>query len=160
MNTSKKIIAAFATLLAAFAAHAQITPPSSMSSAYDEARQQVVFFGGQRYPYSPQNLFAETWIWNGRNFAQVFPSNHPPAAYLKSMTYDSRRQQIVLLTGDDLHTTTWTWDGTNWTAHTPSISPTPRDRPVIAYDKAHDRVVLFGGVTNFFGVVKFPKLAS
>jgi hypothetical protein len=62
------------------------------------------------------------------------------------MTYDSRRQQVVLLTGNDLHTTTWTWDGTNWTAHTPATCPTPRDRPVIAYDKAHDQVVMFGGI--------------
>jgi len=116
--------------------------PYGMSAAYDEARAQIIYFGG----YAASGSFAETWTYDGTNFVKRAPITSPPVQQFHNMAYDSLRQQIVLVLGNDLTSRTWLWNGINWAARTPSISPTARDRPVIAYDKANDQVVLFGGI--------------
>src|SRR5438309_655250 len=61
------------------------------------------------------------------------------------MTYDSKRQTIVLFTGD-LRGQTWEWDGTTWSERT-LAPPLPRDGHSMAFDASRGRAVLFGGGT-------------
>lgn len=124
---------------------AQTVPPQFTSAAYDEARNQVVFFGGRTALAHGWSPLAETWIWDGINFSKRTPVTSPPARSFHSLAYDSKRQQTVLALGDDIGSKTWIWDGTNWSAITPPLSPPNRQRMSIAYDKNRERVVLFGG---------------
>ena len=64
------------------------------------------------------------------------------------MTYDTRRQRIVLFGGDSTHDNaptneTWEWDGATW-SQVPTSFPPAREYK-LAYDADRGRVVMFGG---------------
>lgn len=132
---------------------AQTVPPWATSAAYDEARNQIVFFGGRPNNPSATTGLAETWIWDGDSFTQRSPATKPPATQFHSMTYDVKRQQAVLVLQSDIGSRTWVWDGTNWMAITPPVSPRNRQRTTVAYDKQRERVVLFGGFSGTLGLM-------
>ncbi len=125
------------------------SPRLTAGMAYDEARQQVVLFGGG--PGSPTG-FADTWVWDGTNWTQKFPATSPPARAGSPLAYDTIRGQTVLFGGTADGVTffndTWVWDGTTWTQKFPATSPSPRVHAGMAYDEALQQVVLFGGANN------------
>lgn len=127
---------------------AQTVPPWGTCAAYDEARNQMVFFGGRPNNPSASTGLAETWLWDGNSFMQRSPATNPPATQFLSMTYDVKRQRTVLVLQGDIGNRTWVWDGTNWMGIIPPDSPSNRLRTTIAYDKQRERVVLFGGVST------------
>jgi hypothetical protein len=113
--------------------------------AYDEARGEVVLFGG--YDYTTSN---QTWTWNGSTWTLKSPALSPPPLRGAQMVYDKARQQVVLYGGEtpDLSRQTWVWNGVTWTNMTPAApaaSPRSALSFAMAYDDAHSRVVLFGG---------------
>jgi hypothetical protein len=112
--------------------------------AYDEARGEVVLFGGETGEGSGTN---DTWTFDGTAWTELDPPTRPPARYGASMVFDSARSVIVLFGGLNgvFMNDTWTWDGTTWTDVTPAISPTPRYSEALAYDRRAGQVVLFGG---------------
>jgi hypothetical protein len=85
--------------------------------AYDEARSEVVLFGGNTgAPFHP--LRSDTWTWDGTNWTQQRPDFHPNERYESGMAYDAGRGEVVLFGGlgnGDFFADTWTWDGTTWT---------------------------------------------
>ncbi|MEM7204026.1 MAG: kelch repeat-containing protein [Planctomycetota bacterium] len=119
---------------------------SAHASAYDEARGEVVVFGGAALG-SP--LTDATWVWNGVDWRRVTPAQSPSARRDVIMAYDAARERVVLFGGvepggvnrDD----TWEWDGTDWTQRFPTRSPGARHAHAMAYDSARGRVLLFGG---------------
>jgi hypothetical protein len=115
------------------------------SMVYDEARQQVVLFGGT--PGSG-TVLSDTWVWDGSNWTQKSPANSPPARLGASMAYDAAHQQVVLFggTGQSLFSDTWVWDGNNWTQKQPATSPPAVWEAEMAYDAAQKEVVLFSGL--------------
>ncbi len=133
---------------------AQRFPQSSPSAryrhamAYDEARDQVVLFGGIT---ADNNTSDETWIWDGIGWTQRFPLHRPPARVEHGMAYDVARQQVVLFGGWDRvgggpTNDTWVWDGTDWNQKQVSTSPPSRGAFGMAYDEARAVVVVFGGL--------------
>ena len=117
---------------------------------YDEARREVVLFGGSAYESSTtsENQFLrETWVWNGVTWQQRFPQNRPQARLLHSMVYDSSRQEVVLFGGQagSVYNDTWIWNGTDWTQRAPSTRPPERTHHGMAYDSHRNRTVLYGG---------------
>jgi hypothetical protein len=118
--------------------------------AYDEARQQLVLFGGAD---STGAYLADTWVWDGTDWTQESPSTKPPARYESAMVYDEIRQQVMMFggSGPDLFADTWVWDGTNWTQKHPVNSPVDRDLPIMAYDVARQQTVLYGGSDSGVG---------
>ena len=84
--------------------------------AFDEARAELVLFGGLGGP----DLLGDTWTrtelpvgWKPRDVPG------PPARNVHGMAYDRRRERVVLYGGigvegrvDDL----WEWDGSEWRA--------------------------------------------
>ncbi len=76
--------------------------------AYDTANQVYVFFGNN----------ANTWLWDGTNWAQRILTSGPSGRFGFSMAYDPIRRKVVLnsgLTGYyPAHSETWLWDGNNW----------------------------------------------
>ncbi|MCK6456017.1 MAG: chitobiase/beta-hexosaminidase C-terminal domain-containing protein [Phycisphaerae bacterium] len=117
------------------------------SMAYDAARGVMVLFGGAYYDDGTQYL-ADTWEWNGTNWAQRTAPSSPPARRLHAMCYDSTRGVSVLFGGDAGNTVwgdTWEWNGTTWTQRSSATSPPSRAQHGMAYDSSRRVSVLFGG---------------
>jgi len=114
--------------------------------AYDEARREIVLFGGGG---RGQPFLQDTWTWDGKNWSQRNPATSPPAAGGPTLLYDAKLGRIVALVDAaptaDTVTQTWTWDGNTWAQLHPSIElGGPRFATGAAYDAAHGSVVVFG----------------
>lgn len=125
-----------------------LAKPSSRwghAMAYDEARRQVVMFGGYVQGSGDSN---ETWVWNGANWIKKNPSSKPSPRIAPAMAYDTVRRQVILFGGrvsGGTNSETWVWNGSNWTRIFPGNMPSPRYSHSMAYDEARSQVVLFGG---------------
>jgi hypothetical protein len=122
------------------------SPRILSAMAYDAARQQVVLFGGS----SNTDLAAvsQTWVWDGVNWTQRFPTTSPPGRAFSAMVYDSARSEVVLFGGNanaNSSSDTWVWDGSTWTQKFPATVPPARFGHVMAYDEVRSQVVLFSG---------------
>ena len=128
-----------------------VTSPSARrmtAMAFDATRNVAVLYGGYTSVTVP-NL-ADTWEWNGTNWALRTSAVSPPARRSHAMAYDAARQRVVLFGGVGANgalADTWEWDGTVWTLRTPVNAPGARLGHVMAYDGARQRVVLYGGLT-------------
>ena len=123
-------------------------PLDEHAMAYDDARGNIVLFGGMRQDNS---LSSETWTWDGNNWRQQHPAASPSARYGHAMAYDPVSKTVILFggTGTRVDTNdTWKWDGANWTQVTTSSSPIARQRHAMAFDAAHGVTVLFGGFST------------
>jgi len=116
---------------------------------YDEARGQIVLFGGMAGAAPVASN--ETWIWDGAAWRQMHPATSPPARYSHAMAYDAARQQVVLFGGygdsGELNDT-WLWDGVNWSQAATVQSPRARFGHSLAYDPVRGEMVLFGGMAG------------
>ncbi len=129
------------------------SPPAARGAhamAFDEARGQIVMFGG--FAGGSQYL-NDTWIWDGNTWQQKAPSIAPSARAGHAMAYDAANRLIVLFGGGDvnrrsLNNDTWVWDGSQWTQKFPSTSPPIRGYHTLAYDALRRQVVLFGGASS------------
>ncbi len=132
----------------------QKAPPTSPSprapsaTAYDSARDRVVLFGGWNGTANPP-VYADTWEWDGKTWAQRTPATRPSARVAGGSAYDSARGRVVLFGGyngtSGYLADTWEWDGTTWVSRTSTTNPPGRELAGMAYDSARGRVVLFGG---------------
>jgi cysteine-rich repeat protein len=120
------------------------------SIAYDEARDQMVVFGGADAETVPV-VNAETWVRTGTGWANPTVVPSPPARVEAAMAYDRKQHQVVLFGGGDAAVNgvtfndTWVWDGTTWTLMAPAHRPVDRRGAVLAWDARLERLVLFGG---------------
>jgi hypothetical protein len=104
---------------------------------YDSLREVVVLFGGS-------GLY-DTWEYNGTDWVQRNPANHPSAGGNSAMSYDSARGVTVLFGGGTYLDDTWEYDGTHWTQRNPVTHPSPRGRMNMVFDTARGMAVIFGG---------------
>ena len=123
---------------------------SSASAVFDEARGQVLLYGG----YSDSggsSLFDEFWSWNGAsNTWTLLASPTPPGPrYTNAFAQEGPSGNTFLLfggwNGSNSLNDTWRWDGVAWTQLQPASSPGPRWWHALAYDSDRHVVVLFGG---------------
>jgi hypothetical protein len=126
------------------------SPPAARGGhamAFDEARGQVVMFGG--FAGGSQYL-NDTWIWDGNTWQQKAPSIAPSARAVHAMVYDVVRSQIILFGGSGYanYSDTWSWDGNKWEQKIQSSSPSARFFCAMVYDASHEEGVLFGGVSD------------
>lgn len=127
------------------------TPPTLRAyhaMAYDEARGNIVLFGG----WSGISFLNDTWTYDGVTWTEQAPATVPPVRGEAAMTYDGANGEVVMFGGniggagvganlDD----TWVWNGTDWTNRAPANAPSPRSYVSMVYDAARNNVVLFGG---------------
>jgi hypothetical protein len=128
--------------------HTQPTLGFGAAFASDPATRTVVLFGGGAPFLPPQS--DQTWTWNGRDWTEQFPRDHPTPRTGNGLAYDPATRSVVLFGGEQtpfpaVSGETWTWDGTDWTQQQPLQSPSPRSYPGMATDPAACSVVLFGG---------------
>jgi len=131
-----------------------ITAPRARATAggmvYDSNRQRVVIFGNWCGHNDGGCRLADTWEYNGVNWALAVDLSYPfHRRFSAAMAYDLTRQTSVLFGGwkDGLGYTdeTWGFDGNTWTQRNPAIQPSGRDNFRLAYDPLRQRTVLFGG---------------
>jgi hypothetical protein len=124
--------------------HPVASPPPGYGAnmAYDEARQQVVLFGGT----NDHNTSNETWMWDGANWTRETPLSHPSWEYGGAMVYDPVLREVILLRGQDgARESTWAWDGANWTKLHPDHLPPARIFSASAFDQANGTFLVYGG---------------
>lgn len=130
------------------------TPPPGLTIAYDEARQEILLFGGRN-----GNVFTnQTWVWRRDRYVRLSPQHSPPIRLAPGMVFDANRQQVLLFGGqkrvagphgDD----TWAWTGTDWVELSPTTKPPSRRGQGMMFDSVRQRVVLFGGATDAAGLL-------
>jgi len=161
------------SVLAAFGAAAVLASPSQPGAdnaaaasvpaprvgqgmVLDEARRQVVLFGGGlRSMADWRHAWADdTWTWSGSSWRLMRTPDHPSARGGVAMASYAAGKQVVLFGGqttvavgqgheDRLLNDTWTWDGSTWTKRSPAHSPPARADASMAFDG--QRLVLYGG---------------
>ena len=82
---------------------------------YDEAREQVVLFGGT----TPGGVRGDMWTWNGEDWRRRAAPGTPRLPHLVS-AYDAARKTIVVYGTAwgkrvEAESRTWVWDGAAWT---------------------------------------------
>ena len=139
-----------------------------VATAYDQARNQLVVFGGESYPVDGVtqlvDAVGDTWTWDSTSGWQLrHPADSPSPGAYGAMAYDAATRQVVLLEGQgcghrasdcqpgdpgctEMASCTWTWDGTTWTQQHPAHAPPPLATSAMAYDAATGELVVFGGV--------------
>ena len=100
--------------------------------------------GGPMSP--PSSTPTRVWGWTGQEW-QLLDSSGPPLRNLAGVTYDTRRQVVVMYGGTNGHGRsygeTWEWSGA-WRQVT-TTGPGVRDHTQLAFDADRGRSVLFGG---------------
>ncbi len=118
--------------------------------AYDEARQELVMFGGDTSLGASEPV-DDTWTLLGVEWIRRAPTRAPSGRKGHAMAYDPVHQHIVLFGGralDDLSGETWLWDGTEWSLVSASADgPGPREDATLVYDPVLGALVLVGGST-------------
>jgi hypothetical protein len=117
---------------------------------YDRGNGNVVMYGGQ----DVSGGALETWIWDGTDWTEVFPSAQPPVADVwdSNLMYDEAHGYVLLSTcaatgtGAGLFNETWTWDGTTWTQQAPVDSPPARSGHAMFYHIAGGTAILTQGL--------------
>jgi hypothetical protein len=124
-------------------------PTDHHAMAFDEARGVTVMQGGAD---GRSILEGSTWTFDGSRWTKVADGASGPGQRVHhAMTYDSRRQRVVLFggfgTGSDRSADVWEWDGSRWTK---IVTPGPgaRSRHRLAYDAARGVTVLYGGTED------------
>jgi len=123
-------------------------PPGREAAAmvFDQARQQVVMFGGAVVSGSSFIEGADTWVWDGQNWQQKSPATAPPGRFRHCMMYDPRFHNVVMFGGETASAIvgdTWVWDGTIWTSQDPATAPSFSDcYSTFAFDETHQQAIL------------------
>ena len=104
------------------------------SVAYDEARGELVMFGG----IDVRDFYRwATWTWDGYEWEHHQPPASPEPRVYHAMAYDSDREVVVLFGGNSRagdYDDTWEWNGSTWTEVTTANAPPAGAGLEMAYD--------------------------
>lgn len=112
--------------------------------AFDAVRGVGVLFGGADF----NQVFGDTWHYDGAKWTQVFPANSPPSRHGAVAAWDEARGRMVMFGGGSGATYLgdhWEWDGTTWHQVQVPNGPWPRIQSAMTYDANRERIVLHGG---------------
>lgn len=133
--------------------------------AYDAKRKRVVLFGG--FSSGTSTALADTWEWDGVRWTAHDTAQGPAPRANHMMTYDGKRDVVVLYGGDheqpdgtsfsnvNQYADTWLWDGTQWTLQVTATAPNchqgflattnGRNSAGFGFDASRGVSVLWGG---------------
>jgi hypothetical protein len=118
------------------------TARHNCSMAFDEQRQKVVLFGGDRSDGAP---LSDTWEFDGISWTLAATSGPPPGAH--PMTFNAYRQKCQMFTRSTTSAPsleTWEWDGITW-SNLGLNGPSSRTQHSCAFDSHRQSVVIYGG---------------
>jgi hypothetical protein len=129
----------------------QTLPPARVGHmmAYDEKRGVVVMFGGGEK--TGNYMLGDTWIWDGEDWTQMFPTGYPTARRGGQMFYDPETEKVILSGGfyygaEKKFTHVydiWAWDGKDWEYVATPENNLGITNPNVAYDPVQKRITLF-----------------
>jgi hypothetical protein len=135
---------------------AKKTPANSPESAwttiaYMPKKQRVVMVNGaraSRLSGEDAKAIRDTWTWDGADWTKL-PAQLPIRAG-HVMTYDAKREHLLLFGGYDLtaRNDTWIFDGSEWREVASATPPSGRFGGGLAYFPDIDRSILVGGVPD------------
>jgi hypothetical protein len=128
------------------------SPRQGASMAYDQEHGTMILFGGE--DKSGNYMYNDTWLWDGKDWQQLFPENLPAPRRGAQMFFDGDTHQLLLAggftwKGTDKDKTpspygdTWAWDGSNWLYLISNDQPFIVTSPTVAYDPTRKRSVVF-----------------
>ncbi len=96
--------------------------------AFDGTRRETVLFGGFHTDFIDEQVYRQTWAWNGQTW--TFESQTGPSGrFHLSLAYDHARANVVFSGRENengfgycdhpFFCDTWTWDGAVWTKQNP-----------------------------------------
>ena len=109
---------------------------------YDEAREEVILFGGFGPDGMPQG---DTWAWNGSAWNRI-ESQLPSARGFHAMASLPGSDAVVVFggrNGDELFNYLWAWDGCKWRCMS-SDGPVRRGIYASAYDQRRGELIVHG----------------
>jgi hypothetical protein len=124
--------------------------PRDTTLAYDDATNQIIFFGG----WTNGVVYGDTWTYNGVDWVQQQPATVPQARADNALAFDSALKSVMLYgglagpcedCGEGRLNDTWLWNGTNWNQVQASGHPVASSGASFTYDASIDAIVLFGG---------------
>lgn len=128
--------------------HPAHQPPARVGEnlAYDGSSKAVVLFGGESDTRAPIAM-NDTWTWDGRDWAERYPTNAPSPRSQAVMAFDRASSALILFGGTNgvPLSDTWAWTGQTWRQLSPSMSPPTRYGASAVYDASRQQLVLFGG---------------
>lgn len=112
--------------------------------AYDEPRQQVVFFGGWTVGVEQD----DTWAWDGIDWKQVADIGPSPRGG-HAMVGTGKAVLLFggLASAPTYFADTWEWDGKRW-GQRQDMGPSGRCLAGMSWDAVRARAVLFGGASG------------
>ena len=125
------------------------------ASAWDDARDQLVVFGGHGGDLN--NPLADLWALSFAGatptWSQITPLGPAPSGrFLSQLVYDSARDRFLLMFGDhEPQVLGDVWElrlspAPAWRQLAPAgVPPSARGAEMCVYEPAHDRVLMFGG---------------
>lgn len=120
---------------------------------YDEAREEVVMFGGFDAAFVPTGFSDETWVWDG-SWTQKSPATVPEGRSNTDLAWSAADGGLIMFGGNidgGFGNDTWLWDGTDWTELFPSNKPTATTYYKLATATGIGNVLLLGGRTPVSG---------
>ena len=151
---------------------------------YDPVSRTIVMFGGLANNWTGSVALSDTWVWDGTNWVEQYPTNSPTARFGMSAVFDSALGEIIVNGGSTSFgalpglSDTWAYDSraNSWSLiaganpaiykssgiapHATSIFPPARTAASMAYDGSSSQIVLFtgydaNGVTLIHGFQSF-----
>lgn len=112
---------------------------------YDEAREEVILFGGQAENQVPNN---ETWSWNGEAWASISDIGPRSRAHF-GFDYDPTHEQILMYGGytGSVFNDFWAWKDNSWQEIDSSELGT-LSHFGMAYDANVNALIVFGGAST------------
>jgi hypothetical protein len=113
---------------------------------YDKARKRVVLFGGIPAERDYQNVYGDTWEYDGVRWVEVTPAAPGPSPrFGHGMVYDAKRRVTVMSSCFGWCGDVWEWDGTTWGQVPTGGSLPARSTPRLIFDEARQKVLFTGG---------------
>ncbi len=134
----------------------------SAGFVYDTTTDTALLFGGvQVLTVEKEDQWSslqDTWLWDGKNWAEMRPDNTPPPRRNPQLVYLPWRKEVLMFGGIQdgktgslphfLHDT-WSWNGENWIEHpVGELDNGAIPQPSMACDVEHQTVVLWQYITG------------
>lgn len=124
------------------------TPAGRVGHVMDGGLASLIMFGGSS---SNNQLFNDTWSFNGTTWTQLFPATSPSVRWGASMAYDQIHNVWVMFGGMNYATRlneTWIYNGVTWVQQSPAASPAGLTWSQMCFDHHTNTVLLFGGFSS------------
>jgi len=124
--------------------------PRAATLTYDEATNEVMFFGG----WTNGVDYNDTWTYNGVDWLEQQPATVTQARADNGLAFDPILKRVVLYgglagacedCGEGRLNDTWLWNGQNWTQVQTAASPHPSSGVSFVFDESTNTMLLFGG---------------